>query len=63
MLGDVNQDESIDLSDVICSLQVVTQTEPKNTINTINIDADINNDRKIGLEEALHVLRKVAELQ
>lgn len=54
-VGDVNGDGVVNLEDVIAALQVVTGQSPA----TIIKEADADGDGKIGLSEALHILRKL----
>ena len=54
-VGDVNGDGVVNLGDVIAALQVVTGQSPA----TIIKEADADGDGKIGLSEALHILRKL----
>ncbi|MEE4355185.1 MAG: dockerin type I repeat-containing protein [Desulfococcaceae bacterium] len=53
--GDVNGDGTVDLKDAIISLQIVAGMSPDN----VKLAADINNDKKIGVEEAICILRKI----
>lgn len=57
IVGDVNGDGSVNLEDVITSLQVVTGQTPTSIIK----EADADGDGKIGLSETLHILRKLGE--
>jgi len=59
--GDVNNDNKIDLTDAILSLQVLSNMDT--TGKTITIKADANNDSKIGLAEVLYILQKVAGMR
>ncbi len=56
-VGDVNGDGVVNLKDVIAALQVVTGQSPV----TIIEEADADGDGKLGLIEALHILRKLGE--
>lgn len=56
-VGDVNGDGLVNLEDVIAALQAVTG---QSSI-TIFKEADADGDGKIGLSEALHILRKISE--
>jgi len=47
------------LADAILALQVVAGLNPAD----VNIGADVNNDEKIGLEEVIYILQKVAGLR
>jgi hypothetical protein len=50
--GDINDDTSIDLVDVILTLQVISGLNPSG----IKVDADADGDEKIGLAEAIYAL-------
>ncbi len=52
LAGDVDNSGSIDLADIILSLQVTAGLSPESVLS----DADIGGDQKIGMEEALHLL-------
>lgn len=56
-VGDVNGDGVVNLKDVIAALQVVTGQSPAAIIK----EADADADGKIGLSEALHILRTIGE--
>lgn len=56
-VGDVNGDGDVDLEDVITALQIITGQQP----SLIAKEADTDGDGKIGLSEALHILRKLGE--
>ena len=53
--GDVDGDHEIDLNDAITTLQILTNTP----VTNINLSADVNQDGKIGIEEAIYVLRSL----
>jgi len=55
---DINGDRNIDLIDVVMALKVLCGVNIGDGI--INLGADINNDDKIGLEEAIYVLQIVS---
>ena len=57
ILGDVNGDGEVNLSDAITALQIITGQSPAEVKN----GADVNGDGVIGLGEAIMVLRKQAE--
>ncbi len=59
LYGDVNHDGLVDLSDAVLALTVVAGTVPP---ETVNIDADVNSDGKIGIAEVIYVLRNAAGL-
>jgi alpha-tubulin suppressor-like RCC1 family protein len=53
--GDVNHDESVDLTDAILIIQLLAGKTLQGTAYT---DADANNDGKLGIEELLFILQK-----
>jgi len=57
--GDINGDSTVDLIDAILGLQILVGIEPS---ATVSISADFNDDGRIGLEEVISVLRKMAGL-
>jgi len=59
-LGNVNGDEEIDLVDVILALQLAAGFTPEATIYKT---ADVNQDEKIGLEEAIFNLQVVSQIR
>ncbi len=56
--ADVNGDGKTDLADAILALKICTGQDM--TGQNISAGADINNNQKIGLEEAVYILRKVS---
>lgn len=56
--GDVNADEEVDLEDIVLSLQAISDMNPAG-LRAPRGDAD--GDRAIGLAEALHSLKAVAD--
>lgn len=56
-MGDVNEDDIVDLKDFILVVQVVTGITPSQTIYR---EADANGDDKIGIEEAVFILEEIA---
>jgi uncharacterized protein (TIGR02145 family) len=54
-LGDINQDEEVNLQDSILGLQIVTGRQP--AISPINPDTDVDKDGKIGLGEVMYALQ------
>lgn len=60
-MGDINKNESVDLEDAILALRLLCGIEI--TDQTIWIDADVNGDGKIGIEEVVYILQKVAEIR
>ena len=57
-VGDVNGDGVVDLRDVISALQVMTGQ----TVDSIVKEADADGDGRIGLEEAVIILREISGL-
>ncbi len=56
--GDLNGDLKADLKDAVIALQIAVATQPP---PTAAVGADVNSDRKIGIEEAVFALEKSAE--
>lgn len=54
--GNVNSDCKTDLKDAILTLQILTGIQPSG----ISLAADVNNDKKIGMEEAIFIMRNAA---
>lgn len=54
--GDINFDDEVDLKDLIIGLQIMVNLAPE----TISIDADINNDKQIGVAEIIYILNQLA---
>ena len=59
MPGDVNLDYTVDLTDLIRSLEVMTDSLPAGEADKA---ADVDNDGRIGLEEAIYILRQIGGL-
>ena len=57
--GDLNGDGSVDLTDIIIALKILDGV----TVSGLNLKADVNGDCRIGPEEAIFVLQKVAGLR
>ncbi len=55
--GDINDDGQVDLTDAILALQVVMGIVPSATIEK---HADVNGDGRIGIQEALYILRDLS---
>lgn len=60
LAGDINGNNQVDITDLILSLQVATDTNPSQ--NTYPA-SDVNSDGKIGIEETIYVLRRVSDLE
>ncbi|MEA3432572.1 MAG: peptidoglycan DD-metalloendopeptidase family protein, partial [candidate division WOR-3 bacterium] len=58
--GDVDDSGTVDLSDAIMAIQVCAGITPAATVYK---EADANLDHKIGLEEAVYILQKIAGLR
>ena len=60
-LGDLNDDDQVDLKDAILSLMVVNgQTPPTLRTDYVSSGVDVDN-WQVGLPEAIYVLKKTAE--
>jgi hypothetical protein len=57
LAGDVNDDKIVDLTDAVMALQIVTGFIPSN----IQLNADVDTDGSIGVEEAVYILQVVSE--
>jgi len=57
--GDVNGSGNVDLGDVIAVLRIVAGF----SFQSADLEADVNFDNRIGMEEAIYVLRDVAGLR
>ena len=58
---DVNNDQSVDIKDVVLSLQIASENFDQMSI--VNQQSDVNGDQKIGLVEALYILQILAVLR
>ncbi|MDM8525854.1 hypothetical protein QUF80_20975 [Desulfococcaceae bacterium HSG8] len=54
--GDINNDGNMSLADVVLALKVLVFPDD---LNGLNLDTEVNNDTKIGLEEAIYILLKL----
>ncbi|MBW1915029.1 MAG: metallophosphoesterase [Deltaproteobacteria bacterium] len=57
--GDIDSSGSIDLKDIIISLQIASKTQPGKSVYSW---ADVNGDNKIGLEEAIYGMNALKEI-
>ncbi len=57
-IGDINGDGELNLKDMITALQIVTGQTPNEIMN----QADADGDGRIGLGEAIYILRKLSGL-
>ncbi len=55
--GDINADRIIDISDAVLGLQILSNIKKS---LPICIYADVNNDKKIGMEETAYILHKIS---
>jgi hypothetical protein len=60
MKGDVNGNRAVDLADAILAMQVLSRVKPAQLIYK---EADVNGDAKIGLQEVIYILQKVAGMR
>ena len=58
--GDVDDSGDLDLRDAILSLQIISKMS---LTESVHKGADVNGDKRIGLEETVYILQKVAELR
>jgi putative cofactor-binding repeat protein len=56
-LGDIDGSLAVDLTDAILALQVMAGIQPS---ATIFLEADVNYDGRVGLEEAIYIMQRVA---
>jgi len=63
--GDINSDGSVDLTDVVLTLQVMAGIDTTGLVRPdyAGSNQDVNMDLRVGLEEALFVLQHLAELR
>ncbi|RJP43619.1 MAG: PKD domain-containing protein [Desulfobacteraceae bacterium] len=60
LIGDINDDAKVDLSDAVLALQIVCGIP---LAQPINLDADVNGDEKIGIEEAIYAIEKISGIR
>ena len=58
--GDINGNSVVDIADAVMALQIVSRVTPAQPINK---NADVDGDAKIGLQEVIYILQKVAEMR
>ena len=58
--GDVSDNDSLGLEDVILALQIAAGMHPNICDACIQRGVDVNGDRRIGLEESIYVMQKIA---
>jgi hypothetical protein len=59
-LGDFSNDGQVDLKDAILILKIIARIP---VTGDINLNADVNSDKKVGLQDLIYVLQKVAGLR
>ena len=59
LIGDIDSNGTIDLQDAIRALQILAGLKPAD----INQYSDINEDDKIGIQEAIYILQTISELR
>lgn len=59
-MGDMDGNHQIELADSIIALQIICDIDPHIEVNTA---ADVNSDGKIGIEEEIYILQKVAGMR
>jgi cyclophilin family peptidyl-prolyl cis-trans isomerase len=57
--GDLDNDKSVDLADAIRSLQMMAGI----TGQTASLDAEINHNGRIGMEEVFYILQKLSQFR
>ena len=58
--GDVNGNGGSDLADAVLALKICAGISVVSS--AVSLDSDVNGDKRIGLEEAVYTLRKIAGL-
>lgn len=56
LMGDINNDQYVDLADVVLGLQIITGINS----STPTIEADVNLDGKIGLHDMIYIVARVS---
>lgn len=59
--GDVNGDGSINVADAILTCRAAARIDSAD--QTLNLNADVDDDGKLGIAEALYILQKTAGLR
>lgn len=57
LMGDVNDDKSINLADAVYALRIMADISSQESINP---DADVNGDGKIGMQEVMYIFQKIS---
>ena len=59
--GDINGDGALNLTDAIVTFQVMSGTNPAGVGDGYgNSGADVNNDSRVGFEETIYILQRIA---
>lgn len=58
LAGDINGDSEIDLTDVIIGLKI---SSGETVAQPINKSSDVNSNNRIGMEEVIYIMQKIAE--
>ena len=59
IVGDINDDGNVNLTDAILALQVMAELQPA----TVYKEADVNGDGNIGAAEAIYILQRLSGLR
>ena len=59
IIGDIDHNKTLDLRDLIMGLQLLTEIDA----TVVNIEADVNNDGFIGLEDIIFILHNIYQNQ
>jgi len=58
--GDVNGDGNVDMADAVLALKILAGMEPPLAVSR---EVDVNGDSRIGLEEILSIIERIAGLR
>lgn len=54
--GDLNHDGKVNLADAVLALQIMAGIVPA---SPVFLDADVNGDRRIGMEEVIYIFDRI----
>jgi len=57
--GDIDSNGNVELADAMRALKIIAGMN----VSGINLNADVNGDGKIGMQEVIHILERVAEIK